>query len=130
MCTREIATCMHERQTLTARERENFTATGPPQTWHPPATSISALLAPLSAFSMSLTSRMEGAWQGATGERAPVFQGARTSFEICPEPRSATYSSPSAPSPKEEMLAPRAMIVGVKGPDAGTDQMVPEPKSP
>src|SRR5437588_12216378 len=30
--------------------------------------------------------------------------GTGINFEICPEPRSATYNSPSAPSPNEEMF--------------------------
>ncbi len=48
-----MARCRHERQTLTARDRENLTATGPPQTVQPLSTSISRLLPFLSAVSMS-----------------------------------------------------------------------------
>src|SRR5205807_4482348 len=53
-----------------------------------------------------------------------------TSLEIWPPDRSATYSSPSAPSPNDEMFAPCAICTGVYGPPTGTAQIRPEPKSP
>ncbi len=53
-CTWAMAMWWQARQTLTARERENFTATGPPQTAQPPSTSISRLSLLLPAVSMPI----------------------------------------------------------------------------